>query len=139
MLNSSGSSGGRLAGIRVLVVDDEEDSRVFLRTVLEDEDAEVHTATGGREGLAMAEAESYDIMTLDLSMPDFNGIDVFTAVRSSSRLESLPVCIVSGHAELRALIYERNFRPPEGFLNKPVDPEPLVDTLRRILNLRARP
>jgi len=138
MSNKSESDSGKLVGVRVLIVDDEEDSRLFLRMVLEDEGAEVRTATGGEEGLAIAEAEPFDIMTLDLSMPDCNGLDVFAKLRKAPRLENLPVCIVTGHAELRALIYERTVPPPEGFLNKPVDPEPLVDTLRRILDLRTK-
>jgi CheY-like chemotaxis protein len=130
--------GTELQGVRVLVVDDEEDSRLFLQTVLEDEGAEVRLATGGEEGLALAHEERPDIMTMDLSMPGMNGVELFTAVRKSPELEDLPACIVTGHAELRALLYARSIKAPDGFLNKPVDPDSLVSTLRRILDLRER-
>jgi CheY-like chemotaxis protein len=130
--------GTELQGVRVLSVDDEEDSRLFLQTVLEDEGAEVRLATGGEEGLAMAREDRPDIMTLDLSMPGMNGVELFTALRNTPELEDLPVCIVTGHAELRGLLYERSVRVPDGFLNKPVEPDTLIQTLRRILDLQER-
>jgi CheY-like chemotaxis protein len=124
--------------VRVIVVDDEVDSRDFLQMVLEDAGAEVHIATGGDEGLELAGRERFDIMTLDLSMPGRNGVEVFCEMRRNPVLEELPVCIVTGHSELRGLLYERSAKPPEGFLNKPVEPETLVGTLRRILELQKR-
>lgn len=127
-----------LQGARILVVDDEEDSRFFIGTVLEDEGAVVDTAGGGDESLEMLRRERYDLMTLDLEMPGRNGIEVFGEVRSTSELQDLPVCVVTGHPDLRALIYDRSNRPPEGFLTKPVEPEDLVAALRRILALQQR-
>jgi CheY-like chemotaxis protein len=130
--------GTELQGARILVVDDEEDTRLFVQTLLEDEGAEVRLADGGEEGLALARAESFDIMTLDLSMPGMNGVELFTELRKTPELQDLPICIVTGHAELRGTLYERSVKVPEGFLNKPVDPATLVSTLRRILDLRER-
>lgn len=129
---------GPFAGVRVLVVDDEEDSRLFLKTLLEDEGAKVTTVSGGDEAIALVREDSFDLMTLDLSMPGRNGVEVFGEIRGSSQTNDLPICIVTGHAELRALVYDRAAPPPEGFMTKPVDPEPLLDTLRRILALRQR-
>jgi CheY-like chemotaxis protein len=127
-----------LEGVRVIVVDDEEDTRQFLQMVLEDAGAEVRVATGGAEGLQLARQGSFDIMTLDLSMPGTNGVEVFRELRNDPALQEKPICIVTGHSELRGLLYERAATPPEGFLNKPVEPETLVGTLRRILDLKKR-
>jgi CheY-like chemotaxis protein len=127
-----------LEGVRVIVVDDEEDTRQFLQMVLEDAGAEVRLATGGEEGLRLAKQEPFDIMTLDLSMPGTTGVDVFRELRNDPALQQLPVCIVTGHSELRGLLYERAAKPPEGFLNKPVEPDTLLGTLRRILDLQQR-
>jgi CheY-like chemotaxis protein len=127
-----------LEGVRVIVVDDEEDTRQFLQMVLEDAGAEVRVATGGEEGLQLARQEPFDIMTLDLSMPGTTGVDVFRELRNDPALQERPVCIVTGHSELRGLLYERAAKPPEGFLNKPVEPEMLLGTLRRILDLQQR-
>ena len=133
-----GAVGGRLNGVRVLVIDDEEDSRLFLQVVLEDEGSEVRMAAGGDEGLALARGERFDIVTLDLEMPGKNGIDVFCEMRGDAKLADVPVCVVTGHPEMRAVLYKRSVRAPEGFLAKPVEPDDLVSSLRRILELRRR-
>jgi Fe-S oxidoreductase/CheY-like chemotaxis protein len=127
-----------LQGRKVLVVDDEEDVRTFLTTVLEDAGATVVTASDGDEAIAVAKSENPDIITLDLSMPGKDGIEAFCELRKTDGLEEIPVCIVTGHPEFRKLIYDRPVPPPEGYMDKPVDEERLVSDLRRILGLEER-
>ena len=131
-------AGGRepLKGWRILVVDDEEDVRTFLLTVFADAGAEICEAENGAEGIRMAQSLEPDLITLDLSMPGHDGAAAFAELRRTPGLEEVPVCIVTGHPEMRALIYGRP--PPDGFLTKPVSPEKLVATARRILALKAR-
>jgi CheY-like chemotaxis protein len=125
-----------LKGWRILVVDDEEDVRTFLLTVFADAGAEICEAENGEEAIRMAQSLAPDLITLDLSMPGHDGAAAFAELRKTPGLEELPVCIVTGHPEMRALIYGRP--PPEGFLTKPIAPEKLVATVRRILALKAR-
>ncbi len=127
-----------LQGRRILVVDDEEDVRVFLTTMLEDAGAEVITASDGDEAIAVAAREKPDLITLDLSMPGKDGIDAFCELRRTDGLEEIPVCIVTGHPEFRSLIYDRPARPPEGYMDKPVDEERLIANIRRILEVEER-
>jgi CheY-like chemotaxis protein len=127
-----------LAGWRILVVDDQEDVRSYLLTVLADAGAQICEASDGREALKAARSFKPDLITLDLSMPEHDGIATFCDLRSSPETEAIPVCIVTGHPEMRALIYERPARLPEGFLDKPIDPKGLVSTIRRILDLSRR-
>ena len=127
-----------LEGRRILVVDDEEDVRVFLTTVLEDAGAEVFTAADGDEAIAVATREKPDLVTLDLSMPGKDGIEAFCDLRRTTGLEEIPVCIVTGHPEFHKLIYDRPVPPPEGYMDKPVDEEKLVSNIRRILELKER-
>ena len=125
-----------LKGWRILVVDDEEDIRTYLLTALADAGAEIYEAADGVEAIRMAEKHRPDLMTLDLAMPEHDGATAFARLHRTPGLEVVPVCIVTGHPVMRALIYERP--PPEGFLTKPVSPEKLIATVRRILSLRAR-
>lgn len=127
-----------LQGYRILVVDDEQDVRVYLTTVLEDAGASVSEAEDGEEGLATARREQPDLITLDLSMPGRDGVETFGALRHAEETRDTPVCIITGHAEYRQLIYQRSDRPPEGFMSKPIDENDLVATVRRILELRRR-
>jgi len=127
-----------LRGRRILVVDDEEDVRLFLTTVLEDAGATVFIATDGNEAIEVAQREKPDLITLDLSMPGKDGIEAFTELRKTAGLEETPVCVVTGHPEFRKLIYDRPVTPPEGYMDKPVDEGKLVSNIRRILDLREK-
>jgi Fe-S oxidoreductase/CheY-like chemotaxis protein len=127
-----------LQGRRILVVDDEEDIRVFISTVLEDAGAQVFAASDGDEAIEVARREKPDFITLDLSMPGKDGVEAFAELRRTTGLETIPVCIVTGHPEFRKTIYDRPVPPPEGYMDKPVDEEKLVSTIYRILTLKER-
>ncbi len=127
-----------LAGWRIMVVDDQEDIRSYLLAVLADAGAQISEASDGREALEAARRFKPDLITLDLSMPGHDGIATFRDLRSSPETEAIPVCIVTGRPEMRALLYDRPARPPEGYLGKPIAPTRLVSTIRRILGLRRR-
>jgi len=127
-----------LEGWRILVVDDQEDVRSYLLAVLADAGAQICEAGDGHEALRAARRFKPDLITLDLSMPGHDGTATFCDLRSCSETEAIPVCIVTGHAEMRALIYDRPARPPEGYMDKPIDPKRLVSTIRRILELGRR-
>ena len=129
---------GPLAGSLVLVVDDDEDIRTFLLALFADHGASLCEAEDGEEAIAMARSKKPDLITLDLSMPGRDGVSAFCALREDPETQEIPVCIVTGHPEFRRVIYDRPVQPPEGFVQKPVDPDELVKTLRRILALRSR-
>jgi len=122
-----------LAGRKILVVDDEEDIRTFLVTVFEDAGAEVTEAADGDECIAKAKTFKPDLISLDLSMPGKSGVDAFVELRKTEGLESIPVCVVTGHPEFRQVIYDRPVPPPEGYLNKPVDEDKLVSYVAHII------
>ncbi len=124
-----------LAGLKLVVADDEPDQLEFLATVFEDNGATVVRATDGDEALAAVRSEKPDLLTLDLEMPGLDVGDVFETLRKDPEFESLGVCIITGRPELRKLIYDRSVRIPEGYLDKPVTEEALVRTVRKILEV----
>ena len=125
---------------KILVIDDERDTLDYLEALLEDNGATVLTATSGEEGIRLAREERPDLLTLDLSMPGMDGADVFKALRRDETLKALKVCIVTGRPEMRHLIYERPYRRPEGYLNKPFTEDLLVQSLSQILGFsKERP
>ncbi len=127
-----------LAGRKILVVDDEEDVRMFLTTVFEDAGAEVVTATDGDEAIAMATEHQPDLISLDLSMPGKDGVEAFVELRKNPETEEIPVCVVTGHPEFRQVIYDRPVTPPEGYLGKPVDEDKLVAYAHHIIEHREK-
>ena len=129
---------GPLSGSVVLVVDDDEDIRTFLLALFADHGAGLCEAADGNEAIEMARTKHPDLITLDLSMPGRDGVTTFCDLRADPQTADIPVCIVTGHPEFRKVIYERPVAAPEGFVTKPVDPDELVRTVRRILALRSR-
>jgi two-component system, OmpR family, KDP operon response regulator KdpE len=76
----------------VVVIDDEVQIRRLLRVTLEKQGCAVHEAATGEEGLQMVLGKKPDVVLLDLGLPDKDGVDVLTALRSWS---SVPVIILS--------------------------------------------
>ena len=128
-----------LDGLVLVVVDDEPDQLEFLATVFEDNGAKVFRASNGDEALEVARREKPDLLTLDLEMPGRNAGEVCEIMRSDPDLEAIKSCIITGHPELRRLIYDRTVRRPEGYLDKPVDERRLLLNVRKILKLKHNP
>jgi Fe-S oxidoreductase/CheY-like chemotaxis protein len=124
-----------LQGYRILVVDDEPDILTYISTVLEDQGATVAQALDAEQAMELALKEKPDLITLDLSMPGKNGGYVFEEIRKNPELSASRVCIITGKPELRRLIYDRPVRPPEGYLDKPINEETLLTNIRKILEV----
>lgn len=77
---------------RILVADDEAEIRNLLAKYLEREGWIVDTASSGRQALSLASAKEYDLVILDLMMPDIDGFEVCRQIRNASQI---PVLIVS--------------------------------------------
>ncbi|MGD2120692.1 MAG: response regulator [Gemmatimonadota bacterium] len=125
-----------LDGLVFVVVDDEPDQLEFLATVFQDNGATVFRASNGDEALELARREQPDLLTLDLEMPGRSAGEVFEIMRTDPHLEAIKVCIITGHPELRRLLYDRSVRRPEGYLDKPVDERRLLLNVRKILKLK---
>lgn len=83
---------------RVLVADDNESSREFVRTVLEHAGCVVEEAVDGREALAKVRKDPPDLVVLDVHMPGLDGFEVMTALRQDARYSSLPVVALTASA-----------------------------------------
>jgi len=120
---------------KVLVIDDEPDVVSFLSTFLSDEGFQVFTARNGPDGLEKAAKEIPDLITLDITMPGMSGIEVLTALRRDPQLMDIPVIIVTGVAGFQKLMEYRQVRPPEGFIEKPIDLASLMTSVVKVLAL----
>ena len=124
-----------LEGYTILVTDDEPDFVVFASAILEDNGAKVLQAFSGEEAMEIARRQKPDLMTLDLSMPGTSGSDIFEKMRQDKELRDLPIFIITGQPELRKLIYAKDSRSPEGYLDKPITEESLLMNVRKVLNV----
>jgi len=119
----------------VLVVDDDPDAREFLTTVLEDNGFAVTTAKDGTEAVAMIDQVLPSLVTLDISMPEKSGVAVYRKLKEDDRLKQVPVIIITGVSEdfRRFISNRRQVPPPEGYINKPVDVELFLRTVKDLL------
>ena len=79
----------------VLVVDDTEDCRLILRTMLESQGHRVRLAENGAQALAAVREQRPDVIMLDVMMPDMSGIEVLQELRSQPSTASVPVILVT--------------------------------------------
>lgn len=118
--------------MRVLVVDDDPDTCRVVRTALTRDAHTVEVAEGGREGLWMAEEFDFDLVVLDWSLPDLEGIDVCRALRQQERWT--PILMLTGNAEVHQRV-EGLHAGADDYLTKPF----ALDELRaRVLAVSRR-
>ena len=124
-------------GPHVLVVDDDADTRLLLRTVLQREDFRVSEAADGPEALEMLGGpEHFDLVTLDLNMPEMPGLEVLRKMRGQVSTSSLPVVVstASDDPELEMELFEVG---ADDYVVKPVDPPRFVLRIKAVLRRRS--
>jgi two-component system cell cycle response regulator len=88
----------------ILVVDDHRLNRVVLATSLQAEGYTVEMAENGRQALEMLGAQPYDVVLLDLLMPEMDGYQVLEQMKASSTWRNIPVIIVSSLDEMDSIL-----------------------------------
>lgn len=89
---------------RILVVDDERLNRMLLRRALEDEGHTVSEAENGRQALVSLAGETFDVVLLDIVMPELDGYATLEAIKADPALRHLPVIIISGVEEIASVV-----------------------------------
>ena len=117
---------------RILVVDDDENILSLERTILEQKGFDVTTAEGGEEALRVLRKDSFDLVLLDVMMPDKDGFEVCRQIKQEPRLRNLPVIFLTAKGGGEALA--------EGFdsgavmyINKPFTANKLLTIVNTML------
>ena len=111
---------------RILVVDDDELIQIALNELLTPEGYEVHTVSGGAEALKRLERYDYDLLMLDIIMPEMDGLELCRKVRERETYRETPVVFLSAKSrdEDRAKGTEAGANL---FLSKPISPAKLLE------------
>ena len=122
--------------MQVLVVDDSSVMRTFVRATLEDElGAEVTEATSGFEALRLLPRDPFQIVVVDVNMPDINGLELVAFIRKSANHASVPILMIS--TEASASDRERGLSlGANAFLSKPFTAEQLCAEVRALVDDR---
>lgn len=123
---------------RILVVDDESDIRDLLSYNLIKEGFDVSTAADGNTALEMLRHERYDLVVLDLMLPNISGIDFCKIVRAEPKLADLPVLMLTAKGEEIDRIVGLEVGADD-YMTKPFSPRELVARVKAILRRTALP
>lgn len=89
---------------RLLVVDDNDENRDLLSRMLEQQGHKVTTESGGAAALRRLELDDFDVVLLDIMMPDVDGRDVLAGIKSTPKTEHIPVIMISALEEMRTVV-----------------------------------
>jgi signal transduction histidine kinase len=95
---AAAQSEGQLMGARILVVEDDEVNQLVARGVLESAGAVVTIAPNGREALALVQPGRFDLVLMDMQMPDMDGIETTMELRRDPALRDLPIIAMTASA-----------------------------------------
>lgn len=116
---------------KILVVDDNLDSRDLIHLHLTTEGYTVVTASNGQEGLYLASAEHPDLIITDINMPELDGLELIRQLRTQPEFETLPILVLTafGRDQMDQAITTGANRA----LNKPAHFDALLDDVRELL------
>lgn len=118
--------------LRILIVEDSHAMRAFVRATLEDTGAEVTEASSGFEALRALPRERFDLVVVDINMPDINGLELVSFMRKSDVHKATPLIIIS--TEASAKDRERGLAlGADAYLSKPFEPAQLRELVAKLL------
>jgi DNA-binding NtrC family response regulator len=118
---------------RILVIDDEPDIRESLEALLTNENYNVQLASNAAEGLKRLEAAPFDLVLLDLMMPDKSGMQVLEEIRSRDR--ETPIFLITAYGSIEVAVNALK-RGASDYFSKPWDNEKLLIEIDRMISKR---
>ena len=121
----------------ILIIDDDPDFVNATRIVLEKEGYKVERAGGGKEGFQVARKSNPDMVILDVMMDSvLDGVSVSRKMNEDDATRDIPIVMVTSIAntDYADLFPTDEYIHIDAFLSKPIDPEKLINKIRRILS-----
>jgi CheY-like chemotaxis protein len=125
---------------KILIVDDDPDLTVVLKTVLEGESYVVDTAPGRAEGMEKIQADKPDLLLLDVMMATWSdGFEMARDIRKNPEFKDMPIIMLTGVEQRTGIGFKSTAGDPEwlpvdGFLDKPVEPQVLLAEVKKLLS-----
>jgi CheY-like chemotaxis protein len=144
---------------QLLIVEDNKETAIFLSRILEDRGYDYQVARNGVEAISAVWENRPELVLLDIMMPQKSGIHVFHEMKSNPELEDIPIIVVTGMSQVTGVdlhtgkekpkedegdVVTRQFGSvlgekikgltPDGLIEKPVDPDVLIDQIQSLLS-----
>jgi DNA-binding NtrC family response regulator len=118
---------------KILVVDDDENIRNTMKTILEDEGYIVDSAATGREAVQKTQKSAYNIALLDIRLPDMEGVELLKLIKDT--VPRTRKIMVTGYPSMQNAIAALN-KNADAYLIKPIDIENLLSIVKEQLQLQ---
>ena len=120
---------------KILLVEDEERIRKIINIIIRGEDIEIDEAEDGAQALEKIRANNFDLIILDIMIPEIDGFGVLEEIRNTERTADLPVIIVSARTSDRDIL-EGLKGGANYYIPKPFEPQELISSLELILGIK---
>ena len=117
---------------KILVVDDEPDTVMFLSNLLESDGFEPVVAENQAQGLWMARTKNPAVILIDMAMPREAGIELYRSMKQDGDLKTTPVIMLSNLDKKTFFQYQKSIPLPDAYLLKPPEAEELLGIIREL-------
>ena len=121
----------------ILIVDDNQSNIFSLKRLLESQDFPVDTASSGEEALAKGLRNDYQLIILDVQMPDMDGFEVAETFAGYSKTKEIPIIFLSAVNTDKRFITKGYASGGIDYVTKPIDPNKLYRILKQKLRRTA--
>ena len=119
---------------RVLYIEDNPGNRMLVQRVLVVEGFDVDQAASAREGIAAALENPPDVILMDISMPDMDGLEATKIIRSNAKLDHVPIIAVTANV-MKGDREETLAAGCDGYIPKPIDVDRFPEQVMRFVQL----
>ncbi|HKY53783.1 MAG TPA: response regulator transcription factor [Anaerolineales bacterium] len=119
----------------ILIIDDEASLRQTLARILQRAGFEVTTAANGKDGLSLVNEHPFDLLYLDIRMPDVSGLELLKTIHA--KFPDLPVILFTAQPDLNSAV-EALRRGATDYLLKPLKPQAVIDRTQAILSNKQK-
>jgi len=126
-----------IAGASILLVEDNEMNQQVARELLESKQLKVTLANNGLEALEMVQTDAFDMVLMDIQMPEMDGYTATRHIRETGNYDQLPIVAMTAHA----MVGEKEKCIAMGMndhISKPIDPQILFGKLKQYIQSGAR-
>jgi len=125
-----------LKGSHILIVDDIKDNVYALSAFLDSYEVNVESAGSGNEALKLINEKSFDVILMDIRMPEMDGFEVIRQIRSNPKTAGIPIVAVTAQA-MPGDAEKCMQKGADDYIAKPINTDILVEKLGKILGNRG--
>mgnify|MGYP001186320546 CR=1 FL=1 len=118
---------------KILIIDDEKDVVDLCKDILEGEGFEVDYALTGKEGIKKTLQHDYELILLDIMLPEMDGWEIIEVLRLNEKTKMIPIAMFTAKTEFKNKILGIQ-QGAIDYITKPFSPEEIIYRVKRILN-----